>query len=57
MIKNELCIMMNYAEGGTLQKLINEQGNNYLPEKLIIYYFSQLALALRFIHSKKILHR
>jgi serine/threonine protein kinase len=49
--------MMNYAEGGTLQKLINEQGNNYLPEKLIIYYFSQLALALRFIHSKKILHR
>lgn len=55
-IKNELCIVMNYAEGGTLQKLIKEQKDNYLPEKLIMYYFAQLALALRFIHSKKILH-
>jgi serine/threonine protein kinase len=48
---------MSYAEGGTLQKLISEQQGKYLPEKLIMYYFAQLALALRYIHSKKVLHR
>lgn len=48
---------MHFAEGGTLQKLIVEQQGKYLPEKLIMHYFAQLALALQFIHSKKILHR
>lgn len=57
MIKNELCILMNYAEGGTLHSLIVEQQRKYLPEKLIMHYFAQLALALRFIHSKRIMHR
>ncbi|KAI6182110.1 Protein kinase domain-containing protein [Aphelenchoides bicaudatus] len=57
MIKNELCILMNYAEGGSLHNLVVEQQGKFLPEKLIIYYFAQLAMALRFIHSKRILHR
>jgi NIMA (never in mitosis gene a)-related kinase len=48
---------MHFAEGGTLQKLISDQQGKYLPEKLVLYYFAQLAQALRFIHSKKILHR
>ncbi|KAI6242097.1 BMA-NEKL-2, isoform b [Aphelenchoides fujianensis] len=54
---SELWIEMHFAEGGTLQKLISEQRGEYLPELLIKFYFAQLAQALRYLHSKPIIHR
>ncbi|CAD5208141.1 unnamed protein product [Bursaphelenchus xylophilus] len=54
---NELNIIMHYAEGGTLDKLIRDQQGVYIPEKTIMYYFAQVARAIRYIHSKRILHR
>ncbi|KAI6206383.1 hypothetical protein M3Y94_00903900 [Aphelenchoides besseyi] len=52
-----LYIMMHYAEGGTLEKLIHERQGKYLPEQLIKFYFAQLAQALRYLHSVHIIHR
>ncbi|CAD5205780.1 unnamed protein product [Bursaphelenchus okinawaensis] len=55
--KSELYIVMHYAEGGTLDRLIHDQQGVYLPEKTIMYYFAQVARAIRYIHSRKIVHR
>ncbi|TKR59517.1 hypothetical protein L596_029177 [Steinernema carpocapsae] len=51
-----LNIVMHYAEGGTLEKLIHEQKTPF-QENRVMYYFTQVAMALDFMHSKQILHR
>ncbi len=54
-----LNIVMDYADGGDMQKKIKEQKkkNKYFAEKVIIDWFTQICLALKHIHDKKILHR
>ncbi|CAL2028889.1 unnamed protein product [Caenorhabditis brenneri] len=63
-IENQLAIVMQYAEGGTLERLINEQrvikDNNmkeHFPEKTVLEYFTQILIALDHMHSKHIVHR
>lgn len=58
--KGQLCIVMDYADGGDLQKKIKEArdaGMNYLKEEQILNWFTQICLAMKHCHDRKILHR
>ena len=54
-----LNIVMDYAEGGDLQKKIKAQRQKkyYFQENTILDWFTQICLAMKHIHDKKILHR
>jgi NIMA (never in mitosis gene a)-related kinase len=54
-----LNIVMEYADGGDLNKAIKEQQklNTFFPESKILGWFCQICLGVKHIHSKRILHR
>eukprot|EP00916_Digyalum_oweni_P026006 GHVL01042809.1.p1 GENE.GHVL01042809.1~~GHVL01042809.1.p1 ORF type:complete len:427 (+),score=79.22 GHVL01042809.1:45-1325(+) len=55
----QLCIVMDYAEGGDLFTRIQKQkstGTGF-SEQQILRWFTQAALALKYLHDKHILHR
>jgi NIMA (never in mitosis gene a)-related kinase 1/4/5 len=47
---------MDYADGGDLQTKVQCQ-RNYFPEFQIIDWFTQICLAIKYIHDRKIIHR
>ncbi|KAL7991249.1 hypothetical protein Chor_015505 [Crotalus horridus] len=55
--KNNLYIMMEYCNGGDLMKRINMQRGVLFDEDKILGWFVQVALGLKHIHDRKILHR
>lgn len=57
--KRCLCIVMDYADGGDLYTKINQHKKNkeLFTEDEILDWFVQIALALKYIHDRKILHR
>jgi len=55
--KGNLCIVMDYADGGDLLQKIKNTHGKYLPEKMILDWFTQIALAIKHIHDRKIIHR
>eukprot|EP00043_Microstomoeca_roanoka_P012940 m.125997 g.125997 ORF g.125997 m.125997 type:complete len:941 (+) comp15631_c0_seq5:69-2891(+) len=54
-----LCIITDYCAGGNLQDRILHkfESGEHFPEAQIMEWFGQIVLALRYIHSKRILHR
>ena len=52
-----LHIVMDYAEGGDLHRLLKEQGSRLLAEETVLDYFVQLCLAMKHVHDRKVLHR
>ncbi|CAI2368333.1 unnamed protein product [Moneuplotes crassus] len=54
-----LCIVMDLAKGGDLFSFINRQKevNKLIPENIIMDWFIQMALGIKHIHDKKVLHR
>ena len=54
-----LNIVMDYADGGDLQNKIKDhkRKGSYFSENAILDWFTQICLALKHIHDKKILHR
>lgn len=52
-----LNIVTDYADGGDLQTKIKQQKGKWFPENTILDWFTQICLALKHIHDKKILHR
>eukprot|EP00826_Nyctotherus_ovalis_P013579 TRINITY_DN1369_c0_g1_i5.p1 TRINITY_DN1369_c0_g1~~TRINITY_DN1369_c0_g1_i5.p1 ORF type:complete len:312 (-),score=98.09 TRINITY_DN1369_c0_g1_i5:47-982(-) len=54
-----LCIVMDFADGGDLYTKINQRKKlgKLFPEEQVINWFLQMALALKHIHSHRILHR
>jgi NIMA (never in mitosis gene a)-related kinase len=56
---NSLCIVMDYAEGGDLFKVIDKNRRKYqkLGEPKIRRWVTQILLALKYLHDKHILHR
>ena len=60
MDKRCLCIVMDYADGGDLYtKIANQKkiGKVCYTEDQILDWFVQMALAMKHIHDRKILHR
>jgi NIMA (never in mitosis gene a)-related kinase len=54
-----LCILMDYAENGDLSNLIvnTRRCGHQLPEQQILRWLTQIALAIKYMHDKHILHR
>ena len=48
---------MIYCEGGDIYTKIKEAKGKNFPEDQILEWFVQMALALHYLHSHKILHR
>ncbi|KRX08352.1 Protein kinase-like domain [Pseudocohnilembus persalinus] len=59
MEKRCLCIVMDFADGGDLYTKIAKQKEKkqLFQEKQILDWFVQMALALKHVHDRKILHR
>ena len=55
--KHALNIVTEYADGGDLSEKIKSQNNKPFSESEILDYFTQICLALKHIHEKKIIHR
>ena len=56
---NKLCIIMEYANQGDLNLLIEKykKEKKYIPENDIWYIIIQIYRAIEYLHSKKIIHR
>jgi NIMA (never in mitosis gene a)-related kinase len=50
-------IVMEFADGGDLSQKIQRRGRKYFSEDEVLHDFIQLALAIKYIHDRKILHR
>ena len=63
--KGKLCIVMDFADGGDLQSVVKSRYKqraangrmNYLTEDQLLDWFTQICLAMKHCHDKKILHR
>lgn len=53
-VKQKLCIVMEYAENGDLDKRIEEQAKSgkHFEEKTVLTWFAQIIAGLAYIHSK-----
>jgi len=56
-VSNKLCIVMDYADGGDLQKKIKEAKGRFFAEPQILDWLTQICLGLKHVHDRKILHR
>jgi NIMA (never in mitosis gene a)-related kinase len=56
-VTNKLCIVMDYADGGDLQKKIKEAKGRFFAESQILDWLTQICLGLKHVHDRKILHR
>lgn len=54
---NAFYIVMEYLDGGDLEKKIQQRGNSSLPEREILFIFVQIVSPLSYLHSHHILHR
>ncbi|KAH3849775.1 serine/threonine-protein kinase Nek8-like [Dreissena polymorpha] len=52
-----LMIVMEYAQGGTLNDYLQSQNGRLLEEEEILCFFAQMLLSIQHVHSKQILHR
>lgn len=55
--KEVLHIVMEYADGGDLGTKVQKQGKTLFTEDYILSIFTQIALAIKYMHDRKILHR
>lgn len=52
-----LNILMEYADGGDLNKTIRDAKGTFFHENQILNWFTQICLAIKHIHDRKIIHR
>ncbi|OCU01080.1 forkhead box protein D5-C isoform X1 [Xenopus laevis] len=53
--QSHLMMVLEYARGGTLESLIKKQKN--MNSQKILFYSSEIAVGLQFLHAKGIVHR
>eukprot|EP01012_Entosiphon_sulcatum_P034012 TRINITY_DN43079_c0_g1_i1.p1 TRINITY_DN43079_c0_g1~~TRINITY_DN43079_c0_g1_i1.p1 ORF type:complete len:458 (-),score=77.69 TRINITY_DN43079_c0_g1_i1:231-1580(-) len=64
-VKETLFIIMEYADGGDLHTVIRAQRKKktedgtqiWLPEQQVLHWFSQLCLAIKYLHERRVMHR
>jgi len=54
---NNLCIVMEYAEGGTLAEFLADRNGHHMDDDQILHLFAQIVLSLQHLHSRQVLHR
>lgn len=54
---SSIYILMDYASGGDLAAEIKNRGCQKYPEEKIIDWFTQMCLAVKYLHDRKIIHR
>ncbi|KAJ9445525.1 putative serine/threonine-protein kinase nek3 [Diplonema papillatum] len=52
-----LCIVMEYADGGDLANRVKKRSGALFPEEEVLHMFVQLCLAVKHLHDQHILHR
>ncbi|GAA6215888.1 serine/threonine-protein kinase Nek4 [Lates japonicus] len=53
----QLYIVMGFCEGGDLYHRLKQQKGDLLPERQVVEWFVQIAMALQYLHERNILHR